>query len=86
MNQQKGVQTAAEIAARGLIGKKKTTRPNRRQANAQWSPPVPTAQGGRAGKRPTQRASRPAKRYPIDYPASLDELLSGSISYANYLI
>ena len=35
MNQQKGVQTAAEIAARGLIGKKKRPAPNRRQANAQ---------------------------------------------------
>ena len=57
---------------RFLGSARKNDPPKPAPGNAQWSPPVPTAQGGRAGKRPTQRASRPAKRYPFITPRALE--------------
>ena len=86
MNQQKGVQTAAEIAARGLIGKKK--RPA--QTGARQTPSgarrclLPRAVG-----RGNAQHSGPRGRQnvtPLITPGGFDELLSGSISYAKYLI
>jgi hypothetical protein len=71
MNQQKGVQSAAEIAARGLIGKKK--RPA--QTGARQSPVEPAGAycGGRSGGETPNTAGLAAgkKRYPIDYPREL---------------